>query len=437
MAEESASPAAPTAPSHAITLVPFSEALEIYCRQHPRKEIRKLPASEWMKSRVGSAHGNVPSPEDVRSSFTTASPALIKITRDRAAQDSMAEGLTRWLMATLPDVPPQLAGEREVFCNREWRLLKYPAGGFFAPHTDSISGPEHIATMIFIPPLSYSAHTGGTLRIYPSEGAIPAEGVIPSPPTEINAHPEMGTLVVLPLGRMHEVTPVTSGVRYALTSPLLLPRGMVEIMNAELYSEPLPIDVRDEGRDSQETSIGGLQRRIDTLTRLLDVLKGEMATLRADPTTTPTLEVIRRRTPRLPIAVALTQFYRGRNVADSLSTEDRVTFNGLLALYPGASIRLVNAPCNARNDLFEADATFKPSRWEGLFECGGRWEEVQVDDEAMAAVGDSMCELPFFYGGRDPPGDEESEESVYNDEGYDKITNLSVTLAIVHRRGGI
>jgi predicted 2-oxoglutarate/Fe(II)-dependent dioxygenase YbiX len=80
-------------------------------------------------------------------------------------------------------------------------FLRYAEGGFYAPHRDSLPGTEAdfsrtIAVVLFV-----TRCEGGSLRIYP-----PAD-----PPVDVA--PAAGTLVAFPATWLHEVLPVTAGVR--------------------------------------------------------------------------------------------------------------------------------------------------------------------------------------------------------------------------------
>lgn len=80
-------------------------------------------------------------------------------------------------------------------------FLRYAQGGFYAPHRDSLPNadadfPRRIAVVLFV-----TACEGGSLRIYP-----------PTVPP-VDFAPAAGTLVAFPATWLHEVLPVTAGVR--------------------------------------------------------------------------------------------------------------------------------------------------------------------------------------------------------------------------------
>jgi predicted 2-oxoglutarate/Fe(II)-dependent dioxygenase YbiX len=83
-------------------------------------------------------------------------------------------------------------------------FLRYPPGGFYLPHRDCLPGahdqfPRRIAIVLFL-----NDAEGGMLRLY-------AEG-----DSAIDIAPAAGTLVAFPATWLHEVLPVTAGVRDAI-----------------------------------------------------------------------------------------------------------------------------------------------------------------------------------------------------------------------------
>ena len=83
-------------------------------------------------------------------------------------------------------------------------FLRYPEGGFYTAHRDSLPGahdefPRRIAIVLFL-----NQAEGGVLRLYDESG--PA----------IDIAPVAGTLIAFPAERLHEVLPVTAGVRDAV-----------------------------------------------------------------------------------------------------------------------------------------------------------------------------------------------------------------------------
>ena len=83
-------------------------------------------------------------------------------------------------------------------------FLRYPRGGFYAPHRDGLPGagdqfPRRISVVLFL-----TACEGGELRVW-DDGAAP-----------IDIAPVPCTLVAFPAHCLHEVLPVTAGVRDAV-----------------------------------------------------------------------------------------------------------------------------------------------------------------------------------------------------------------------------
>ena len=82
-------------------------------------------------------------------------------------------------------------------------FLRYPPGGFYRAHRDCLAEsdeefPRRISVVLFVT----DACEGGTLRIYGR--------------SVHDIHPRAGTLVAFPAAWLHEVLPVTAGVRDAI-----------------------------------------------------------------------------------------------------------------------------------------------------------------------------------------------------------------------------
>jgi predicted 2-oxoglutarate/Fe(II)-dependent dioxygenase YbiX len=81
-------------------------------------------------------------------------------------------------------------------------FLRYRQGGFYAPHRDSLADaddrfPRRVSLVLFL-----SACEGGTLRVWDDAEEGP-----------IDIAPVPNTLVAFPATWLHEVLPVTAGVR--------------------------------------------------------------------------------------------------------------------------------------------------------------------------------------------------------------------------------
>ena len=82
-------------------------------------------------------------------------------------------------------------------------FLRYPAGGFYRAHRDCLPAddeefPRRISVVLFVT----GACEGGVLRVYG--------------PATHDVRPVAGTLVAFPATWLHEVLPVTAGVRDAV-----------------------------------------------------------------------------------------------------------------------------------------------------------------------------------------------------------------------------
>lgn len=97
-------------------------------------------------------------------------------------------------------------------------FLRYPAGGFYRAHRDHFDEPgrecsRRISLVLFLTDADLGAGDGrcegGSLRLY---GVVdPAQETVP-----FDIPPAAGTLVAFRSGVLHEVLPVTDGVRDAI-----------------------------------------------------------------------------------------------------------------------------------------------------------------------------------------------------------------------------
>lgn len=141
-----------------------------------------------------------------------------------------------------------------------WTLLRYKEGGHFGgKHADTqlsplplgmSAAPFHTATILVLPPLSVASHTGGELVVFGEDGSVAQM---------LCAHATKWLMIVLPLGTLHQVLPVTSGARYVLKTAL---RGAIDtapVLKSKTSSHPRG-DVKDGGWDDDgpEHGAGGL-----------------------------------------------------------------------------------------------------------------------------------------------------------------------------------
>ena len=114
--------------------------------------------------------------------------------------------LVREVTAAIADVRPSVARffAMPLAAAEGPGFLRYPPGGFYAPHRDSLPGardafPRRIAVVLFL-----NDAEGGVLRLYDERDS------------PIDVAPVEGTLVAFPATWLHEVLPVTAGVRDAI-----------------------------------------------------------------------------------------------------------------------------------------------------------------------------------------------------------------------------
>jgi len=116
----------------------------------------------------------------------------------------------------LADIRPQVSSffETPLSASEGPGFLRYVEGGFYALHRD-VAGevdrefPRRISVVLFLTTNGAGAAggcEGGALRLYRPHG----NGAEPMP---VDIPPVAGTLVAFPATWMHEVLPVTAGVR--------------------------------------------------------------------------------------------------------------------------------------------------------------------------------------------------------------------------------
>lgn len=101
--------------------------------------------------------------------------------------------------------------EELVITDDKWRVLKYQSG-HFVEHCDFYRQKDplvHFGTQVWLPPKSMCSYEGGVLKTKDKE----AKEILPSE--------NEWTLVVLPLGVLHEVSQV-EGVRISYVKPIYI-----------------------------------------------------------------------------------------------------------------------------------------------------------------------------------------------------------------------
>jgi len=106
----------------------------------------------------------------------------------------------------------RLDGSNMIF-NRT-RILMYPKDGFVKKHADNNQRNNYLFRLIFIPPKSYVDWDGGVL--------ICTNPCPYSPPNEFQQDENNWSVVYLPFGIPHEVTPVTKGERFVVVTDITI-----------------------------------------------------------------------------------------------------------------------------------------------------------------------------------------------------------------------
>lgn len=149
-----------------------------------------------------------------------------------------------------------------------------------------------------------------------------------------------------------------------------------------------------------------LTRHIDQLVRQRDRLGADLRRALEDPRLTATLDRVRQAAPQPPFLVILNDSYAPHTDPARLRGDDALTFNGLLADYPRAALRLVNVALHDDGEAAVApqDAPLPPQclPWELLLEDAPGW--VGEDAGPAGAAAAALRGLCCYYGGRGVPG---------------------------------
>lgn len=115
----------------------------------------------------------------------------------RCEQSTSLVNIPTWIS---DDLYPLYAGEGKV--------LRYGEGCFFVKHKDSPKGPGHVGNLVILPAKWDLPYEGGDLILYGERKEVYSQ------------HKRYLFRVWIPMGVEHEITPVTSGVRYAMVYPI-------------------------------------------------------------------------------------------------------------------------------------------------------------------------------------------------------------------------
>jgi hypothetical protein len=403
---------------------------------------------------------NVPAPADVR----RASVCVEKVALESCFLDNASDGsersfggmLARRINALLGGaLPPEfIAAEMDTdvdatpywyrdvrprFWSRPWAMHRYLTGDFFARHTDSRAGPDHIGTTVLIPPASQMPFEGGELRVWaPPGGGGEEEDLLIS----VTQHATDPTFVFIPLGCPHEVLPVTAGVRVALTAPLLLPEAVLRACAEQVHREPVPVAGPEDSLHA--TARKQLRKKIAEREKAMAALQKEIAALRAEEEAlagmrgeTPTTLAIASQSLRPPFAAMLYNFYPGAPAPQRFTPQDAATYNWILRAFPCCEVRVLNVAYHL------PDAGHASRSWRDLLatsETGWLEPDTELgEDEERIAQRNAhrLRDVRLVYGYSELPGQVVGHSSIYNDEGHDYYDNFAMTVLHVSERPGV
>ena len=201
------------------------------CAEHWfTKYLEKLNNLEWEDSTVGTSEGNIINSE-IRSSKKL--PFKSSITRSYHKDVFKINDIIK---DKIFDKNPSFL-ENTLSYDNNFDLLKYEEGDFFAKHTDGDSELNHFGTLLILPPKAYSTYEGGELILYGEEEI------------EIISDQDWWKIIGFDTEIPHELKPVTSGIRYAYKSKIIIPDDTTEIVS--IYNKN-NIEYTEEEKEEEE-----------------------------------------------------------------------------------------------------------------------------------------------------------------------------------------
>lgn len=324
---------------------------------------------------------------------------------------------------------------------RKWKVNKYEVNGFFKPHNDTKINEYHIGTLVLIPPENYSYYEGGILRLFNDDETIESE-VVPDK--------EGWKCVFIPVGKIHEITTVTSGTRYSFTSPYFITEVTKQNISSIHYYNSIDEKIMNSlvSNYTQE-KIKSIDEEINKLIAIRDNLKNTN-----NISTYYHNNVINTIDEQQQFIIICENFY-DNPTPENLKFNDAITYNSIFNKF--SSDNIVNIKFLNLGIYIEAGSSEEPLNYTNKDEWGyitrGRNYDDDDSDNIKVIYNNSMIneiklkyllntnpndytyhhynEVYCYYNGTELPGKFTHNLSDYNDEYYTNSKALSVSLMVV------
>lgn len=275
-----------------------------------------------------------------------------------------------------------------------WEVHAYDIGGFFTRHTDGQMNEKHFATVLLFPPSNISPFTGGDLILHLPSGPIT---ISPSTFTQ-------WTVVAFHITVPHECTPVTSGRRYVLKQHLELPKCAMTFDNTELYN-PNDVNVSFEADIRYyENKIKALQHKIESYREKIDMINQQKVPSKVQKI----LDDIRELNENAIIVIP-----SPTTDPRELDGYDALVFKEVLKTHPYSFLKSTTMR-HDKGDGSDSPRNFEPDE-------GRLYDEYQCEIFVMPSVNGEY-------------GSVKESTSEYNDNTYDHVDILDVTVVCVQKK---
>lgn len=339
-----------------------------------------------------------------------------------------------------------------------WKMLKYEVRCKFEKHSDGKKNEKHLGKFILIPPLDVYYFQGGDLILYPySEETQNCD----NEPKIIKPNETNWTIVYIPIGQLHEVTEVTNGTRYVFTMDYFMSDKALQIMNAEKYNDS--IDISNTTENEKEKYIKVCENIVETNKRKIEIMYKKIAemeetnkeisdkmslfknnTLSSDNGNVLIKSILEKYDGHLPdttFGIICNHYYTDKK-KEKMYVDDKILYNELIELINKKNdedgtkygIRFVNV----RLEIKEDDDLQNIGFHEIKDECIG-WNSSEMESNTDTGVDlgantdQEQYLLLYYYNYCENyiPGYVHNVESVYNDQTYDYVNLLRVTVMVV------
>lgn len=148
---------------------------------------------------------------------------------------------------------------------RSGSLIKYPTGGLFTKHRDSVKSHLHIATVLLLLPKDRFPHQGGILKVWDSNGDC----------KQFEADQHLIIVVAFDPSLYHQCTEITEGTRYIIKTKLALDEKLYALKEMCMTNENVQPQTP---KSKREISVNQINNVLEEFQQRLDFFKSEMDT---------------------------------------------------------------------------------------------------------------------------------------------------------------